>query len=492
MRKMYNDLVNRENMREALITLKQDLKDAKQRQKFEQMTGKNYDFLMKLLVEEDPKVRKNVAALLGVLGAQDALEVLWDAYEAEETLFVKASYLKAMAQLDCSAVLDELKAHLQELTSNEPREDEKKHIQAEISEIQKILLEQGSVKKHSFTGLHVQNEIILTTQKAFMNVTAAQIKNAPVSQMGIGIRTKTTELDDILKIRTFKELLFVIHKVKLLESNPQKIADGLLASDMMEVIEKNHNQAGPFYFRLGIVGNLTMEEKSKLTKKTAALLESGTHRQLINSSSHYEVEIRLIRTKDGLFYPCLKFYTLKDTRFSYRNYHVSTGMQPYIAAGLLKLAEEYTTDHAQVLDPVCGTGTLLIERNYLKPCRSTYGIDIFGEAIEKGRANAKIAKMQVNYINRDFRDFSHAYPFDEIWADMPQKGAISYEELHRLYEQLFAKAEECLKPQGMLFLYSNEAGAVKKMTRVCKDMRLEKEICISEKQGQTLYIIRYK
>lgn len=492
MNKIYDSLLKKEKLRESLINLKQLLKDDAEKKKFAQITAGNYDFLMKLLLEEDPKVRKNVAAILGELKCQDALEVLWDSYDVEETMFVKADYIKAMSCLDCRELLDELQNRLQELTAINPKEDEKKHIQAEVTQIQKILLEQGKVKTHTFMGQHVLNEVILVTQPAFRTITAAQIKNAPTAMMGIGVKTKTTELDDILKIRTFKELLFVLHNVKYLAPDPTQITDGLLASDMMEVIKKNHNAAGPFYFRLGITGAFTMEEKSKLAKKTIALLEEKTGRTLVNSSSHYEIEIRLMQTKEGNLYPCLKFFTIKDNRFAYRKSHVSTGMQPYMAAGLIKLAEDYTKEYAQVLDPVCGAGTWLIERNYLRPTRTAYGIDIFGEAIEKARINTKTANMNINYINRDFRDFSHQYLFDEIWADMPQKGALTFDELDALNGKLFERAQEWLNPNGLLFVYSGEGGSIKKQIRLHEAFKLEKEFCISEKQKQYLYIIRYR
>lgn len=492
MKKIYDTLLKKENLRETLITLKQSLKDTVAKKEFEKITGGDYTFLMKFLVEEDAKVRKNVAAILGELRCQDALEVLWDAYETEDTRFVKGDYIKAMANLDCKSLLNDLQQRLQELSLIVPKEEEKKHIQAEMTQIQQILLAQGSVKMHLFTGHHVLNEVILATQSAFRQITADQIKSSQTSVIGLGVKTKTAEIDDLLKIRTYKELLFVLHNVKLLEADPQKIADGLLASDMMEVIEKNHNQAGAFYFRLGVTGAMSMEEKSKLTKKTVALLEAGTGRKLVNSSSHYEIEIRLMQTKDGLLYPCLKFFTIRDHRFDYRKHHVSTGMQPYIAAGLMKLAEPYTKEYAQILDPVCGTGTWLIERNYLKPTRSAYGVDIFGEAIEKARVNTKIANMHINYINRDFRDFSHEYLFDEIWADMPQKNALCFAELDTLYGKLFARAEEWLNPAGILVIYSGEEGFVKKQIRLHKNFKLEKEFCISEKQKQYLYVIRYR
>lgn len=492
MKSLYESLVKNENVRESLVQLKQRLKDQKEKTRFETISGKQYDFLMKLLIDEDPKVRKHVAGVLGELKCQEALDVLWDAYESENTRFVKADYVKAMARLDCKKYLREFRQKLQELTDYHPKEEEKKHVQTEIKEVQQLLLDQDKVIKHVFKGYYVPNEVILTTLPIFRTITANQIKNAPVTMVGAGVKTKTADLDSIMKIRTFKELLFVLHGVKPLEPDPKQIADGLMDSDMMDIIQKNHEGVGPYFFRLGFSGDISMEKKSILTKKTVQFLEDATDRVLVNSASHYELEIRLIQNKEGKLYPCLKFYTLKDNRFAYRKYHISTGMQPYIAAGLLKLAEEYIRDHAQILDPVCGAGTMLIERNYLKPARTSYGLDIFGEAIEKARANTKIANMHINYINRNFNDFSHEYLFDEILADMPQKGALSYDELSMLYQKLFDRACEWLNPSGILLIYSSEVGFVKKQIRIHEKFRLEKEFCISEKQKQYLYVIRYE
>ena len=57
-----------------------------------------------------------------------------------------------------------------------------------------------------------------------------------------------------------------------------------------------------------------------------------------------------------------------------------------------------------------------------------YGIDIFGEAIRGARENASYAGEKINFINRDYFDFTHAYLFDEIITNMPVRGRKSKEE----------------------------------------------------------------
>ena len=57
------------------------------------------------------------------------------------------------------------------------------------------------------------------------------------------------------------------------------------------------------------------------------------------------------------------------------------------------------------------------ERSYFSHAKSSYGTDIYGEAVLKARANAKIAGMPIHFINRDFMEFKHEYLFDEIITD---------------------------------------------------------------------------
>lgn len=488
MKELYDNIIKKVNLRENLIEMKKLLKTEQGRKQLSSVAQGNLDFLMRLLVEQDPKVRKNAAEILGKMHCQDALDVLFDAYEAEETLFIRADYVRAMAAMDCREYLGEFRKRLEDLRKQDVPVEAKKHTDAEIRALQELLLDKEGLRKHTFSGYHCRNEVILTTKKVFADLTAQQI-HTPVVRIGGGLRTETEDLLELMKIRTFREVLFVIHGCKNVPADGAQAARVLGQSDMMEIIEKNHEQPGPFYFRVGIAGEVPSEEKSRLAKETAVCLEQQMQGKLINSASHYEIELRLIRNKDGSFFPCLKFFTLPDHRFAYRRYHISAGMQPYIAAGMLKLGQAYMKEHPQVLDPFCGTGTLLIERNYLSPARSSYGTDIFGEAIAKGRANAAAAGMTIHFINRDFGDFRHDYLFDEILTDMPDKGSMAYEDLEKIYKMFFDQSSQLLNSDGIIVMYAREPGYVKKQLRFHPEFHLEQEYWVSKKNKICIFII---
>ena len=76
MRELYEKIKKGTDRRASLIALKKELKDEAKKKVFLTMTGNRLDEIMKCLVDEDPKVRKNAAAsrritLSGCVGCAD-------------------------------------------------------------------------------------------------------------------------------------------------------------------------------------------------------------------------------------------------------------------------------------------------------------------------------------------------------------------------------------------------------------------------------------
>ena len=167
-------------------------------------------------------------------------------------------------------------------------------------------------------------------------------------------------------------------------------------------------------------------------------------------------------------------------------------IHPANAALLVSLAKPYMKEYAQILDPCCGVGTMLIERDICVPAREKYGIDIFGDAIEMARENAALAGEKINFIHRDYFDFKHAYKFDEIITNMPVRGRKTKEEMDDFYAAFFEKSKEVLTDCGIIIMYSNEVGFVKKQLRLHKEYNLLQQFTIRKKTQDTLFIIEYR
>ena len=235
---------------------------------------------------------------------------------------------------------------------------------------------------------------------------------------------------------------------------------------------------------------MTLEERSSFSKAMSAELERLSGGRLVNSPRDYEIELRLIANRDGMFFPCLRATAMEDVRFSYRKNTIAASIHPSTAALIMELAAPYLLEQAQIMDPFCGVGTMLIERTKRVPAKQMYATDIYADAIRFGRDNAKRAGENINFIHRDFFDFRHEYLFDELITNMPVRGKKTKEEMDWFYQRFFEKALEITAPQATIIMYTNEVGFVKKQLRLHRELSLLQEIVMQKKGDFYLLIIR--
>lgn len=496
MKNIIQELIEQKNIRTNLSNLRKQIKDENSKKECLMLLEGKENQIVSFLQHEDAKSRKNAALLLGDLGYQSARKALYDAYQAETTRFVKASYLQAISALDCEELLDELRADLQSLLEIEKTEENKKHIEEEIRVLRKMIVEYDGIDTHTIDIKDKKVSVLLTTNKNYREVVKRSIESSKehlsIKTHPLGIMVETENLLSLMQLRTFREVLFPIHTKGLISSNPTETAKAVWEADTMELLTNLHKGEGSFYFRVECKSQMTLEERSNFTKKFSSCLETLSNQSLINSPTDYEVEIRLIANKEGAFFACLKLMTLRDKRFTYRKNAIATSIHPASAALMMELAKEYLKPKAQIIDPFCGVGTMLIERDIKVPAKEIYATEIFGDAVIFARENARLAGEKINFIHRDFFDFKHSYLFDEIITNMPLRGKKTKQEMDIFYEKFFVKAKEILNKEATLILYTNEVGFVKKQIRLHKEYRLLQEYCMQTKGDFYLMIIGYQ
>ncbi len=490
--KIISELKEKQNIRNNLSNLRALIKDEKQLASVKSMVEKEDTMWLSFLKNEDAKTRKNAALLLGDLAYEGALDALWEAYQAEDTLFVRGAYLTALYHLDMSGKLAALHERMDALTSEEVTPENRKHMEEELRVIRKILIRYEGISRHKFETGKKDRELILVTNRIHREVVRRALQDESAKVHPLGVKVCTRQITELFKIRCFKELLFEIKTASLLPAEPKEAARILMEGNLLSLLYELHSGEGAFYFRIECKCSMSLEERSGFAKKLAAKLEQLSDGRLINSASDYEVELRLVGNKDGLFYPVLKCYTLKDNRFDYRKNTIAASILPSTAALIMELSKPYLKKDAQIMDPFSGVGTMLIERNEAVSAKEIYATDIFGDAIEKGRENAKIAKLEIHFIHRDFFDFKHDYLFDEIVTNMPTRGKKTKEEMDRFYGRFFTKALEILEKEAVIVLYTNEIGFVKKQIRLHRELNLLQETLMQEKNDFYLLIIGVK
>lgn len=493
MDQIYKELSEQVNVRSNLSNLRQKIKDQDAQQSAYHWIADHEALFLEFLSNEDAKTRKNVALLIGDACYQPFMEALWKAYSKETTLFVKSAYLTALSHLDVKPLLKQLGTRLDELMSMETEEENRKHISEELHALRNILIRYQGITRHTFDTHGEEKELLLFANHTHRELVRRSLPVKEASLHPLGILVRTNNIDEIWKVRSFREILFLVHtRPEFVPAKPKEAAKALMDAGMVEQLLGLHRENTPFYFRIECKGRMTLEERSIFSKKLAEELERLSNGMLVNSTSDYEIELRLIENREGSFLPCLKCSSLKDHRFDYRKNFISASIHPATAALLMEIAAPYLKEDAQIIDPFCGVGTMLIERNKLVAAREMYATDIFGEAIEKGRENASLAGARINFIHRDFFDFKHDYLFDEIVTNMPMRGKRTREEMDAFYGYFFRKVPEISQKEAIIVMYTNEIGFVKKQLRLHPQFQLLQETCIQNKTGFYLLIIKVK
>ena len=203
----------------------------------------------------------------------------------------------------------------------------------------------------------------------------------------------------------------------------------------------------------------------------------------------YEVELRFLLREDGTYRFFFKLFTLEENRFAYRKEAVAASIKPVTAAAFLKLYEKYIKKNARVLDPFCGVGTMLFERNILSPVTVAFGVDTYGEAIDKARRNGNESEYPIYFIHRDFFDFRHDSLFDEIVTDMPfSMNPDDLPKIDTIYYRFFGKAKDHLEDGSYVFLLSRNPDLVRKYASGI--FRIEEHVTLAEKTGLTGFVLK--
>lgn len=448
-----NNIKSNEHVRESLIGLKQchaSIKDDLELKKQ----------LISLLSDFDPKVRKNSAVLLGQY--DNTIDVLLDAYQKEDIEYVKEAYLKGISMQDCHMYLAQLKDIQKELTHFENQET--KHIQSQLKILNPLILKNQIHKRKILKLKHEPVDVILTSLPYYQFVlfeSVLHLRYKPVTQ---GVLVRSDSLYDLLKIRTYRDMLIPLAKASGMDIQAESIAKGLKESHLERILEKLYDDCSVFYFR---VADELKEKNPILIKKISQKLFEMYPQYLLNTVENYDIEIVLKEIRKGKVNAYLRLTHLKSPRFRYRREVISNSMQPYVAATLVELAKPYMKDEGKVLDPFVGSGTLLIEKNFVKPSKFAMGIDIYGMGIEAAKKNTKLAGQTIYYVHKDALRFVNNEMFDEIITDMPTLAQMNdSRQLQELYDRFFERIRRLVKPRGYVFLYTSEISLVRKNLRL--------------------------
>ena len=482
---------------------------------------------------EDPAA-SDEAPTASDLPSAEVASYLYAAYKAEETMFVRSAYLEALKCFDCEPYRAELMERLTFLKEESWAEGDLKHVREERHAIESLFEASASEMKSEFKGLDREMGILLVIDEAVREAAQTEL-GAGARVVPGGVRLTTSSWKKVQSCRLYKEALFPVPLRKgsqiTISNIGSLVADSKLIPMVDELLKatgdstqtgsagenavsvgnavENAGSVGGAAENAGSVGSagenagarehpFRMEIRSSsdedrsgtALKRAAAELEEVSKGRLRNSKTAYEFTLVLMAKRDGSLSPYIKLPDNTDHRFDYRKNSEATSMSAVMAAEAVQMIRPYLKDGAQVIDPFAGVGTLLIERAKAVPHGDLYATDIYGHAVIGGRENADLADVNISYINRDFFDFKHDYPFDEVITEFPDLFNKEAEEKEEFFRNFFRSAMELTADKAMLFLISAEDKAMHKHIRLNPELRIVSEI---EFRGhEKIYVIEKK
>ena len=505
------------------------------------------------LTHEDAKTRKNAALVLQTIAEEYGMDIFGDdqvddaaasdeaptasdlpsaevasylyaAYKAEETMFVRSAYLEALKCFDCEPYRAELMERLTFLKEESWAEGDLKHVREERHAIESLFEASASEMKSEFKGLDREMGILLVIDEAVREAAQTEL-GAGARVVPGGVRLTTSSWKKVQSCRLYKEALFpvplrkgsqitisnmgsLVADSKLIpmvdellkaagdstqtgSAGENAVSVGNAAENTGSVVSVGENAGAREHpFRMEIRSSSDEDRSGAALKRAAAELEEASKGRLRNSKTAYEFTLVLMAKRDGSLSPYIKLPDSTDHRFDYRKNSEATSMSAVMAAEAVQMIRPYLKDGAQVIDPFAGVGTLLIERAKAVPHGDLYATDIYGHAVIGGRENAELAGVNISYINRDFFDFKHDYPFDEVITEFPDLFNKEAEEKEEFFRNFFRSAMEVTADKAMLFLISAEDKAMHKHIRLNPELRIVSEI---EFRGhEKIYVIDKK
>ncbi len=203
------------------------------------------------------------------------------------------------------------------------------------------------------------------------------------------------------------------------------------------------------------------EAQSMLEK---AIQKTNTRWLLVEDQSVSEIWLNIFA--DGQVIIGLRLSDQSLRQRAYKVAHLPAALRPSVAAAMVLLSAPDGDDI--VLDPMCGTGTILIERALWGPYKQLLGGDISREAVGVALANigSKYKPIQIQQWDAIELTMIPSHSVDAVICNLPFGKQIgSPAENKQLYQRFLTEMARVLKPQSRLVLLSADFPLLNRLLR---------------------------
>ena len=163
---------------------------------------------------------------------------------------------------------------------------------------------------------------------------------------------------------------------------------------------------------------------------------------------------------------------------TYKIAHLPASLKPTVAYCMIMLSEPTPTD--VFVDPMCGVGTILIERAMAGPYSSIIGGDVKGEILSAARSNVEASRRSVELELWDVSAIPLPnHSVDKLVCNLPFGKRIgSPSENQRLYSSFFREMVRVLRPGGKAVLLTSERELMKELVQRYSSIHLKRYLKI--------------
>ncbi|MBC7235707.1 MAG: RNA methyltransferase [Chloroflexi bacterium] len=289
---------------------------------------------------------------------------------------------------------------------------------------------------------------------------------------------------DLLRLRTVEDVFFLLERVPKLPwgyEGLDTLYNILLHSrNLLPALEiyshiKGHRPRSPIRFRVvpRLSGPRQPYRRVDLGRSVAKALEHGTRKRWCSVDEGEEVEIWA--NVIGMDFVC--GLRLSDESMRHRDYkevHLPASLRPSVAAALVWLTEPATDDI--FLDPLCGVGTILIERGLTARHRLLIGGELDEAALRAAITNIGPKHKPRQLFHWDARRLPlAAHSIDKVATNLPFGVKIGDpRELPDLYRAVLAELDRVLTARGRAVVLTGEPELVKEALRPLPRFRVER------------------
>ncbi len=441
--------LNGEHAAEALSALCVSAKTKQGRAEIEASLA-DRSLLKHLADSEQPKVRKNLYRLLGALENERDVPILAHALETEQTLFAVPSILLSLGKLGAKDVLESYRIPVSESEAMD------KHVAEITLAYEKAMQRFETVDTAKIETLPRPYEIFCIAPHGF-----AKELQSELSALGFAGRIKgdavcirTADIGGVYRANGMVEaLLPIAFDVPM---DPKRIAQAVKTC------------IGTSY-RIEVRGYL--KDRTGFIEKLKTLLDGR------NNPSAYDCELRIDSRNDvcDLYW---KLWNVKDDRYPWRRGTIPAAIHPALAHTLTRYALSFVKEQRpSVLDPFCGSGSLLFACETLRDCRSLTGVDKSGTAVSIARDNAKAGKSRARFVCRDSLQFEARDGADLIVSNMPFGARVgSHRNNEALYACFLKRLPNLLREGGVAVLYTTEGKLIERLLRDNRRLAIKEKL----------------